>query len=1220
MKKKNIFDTDIEMVNLDTIGNLEVSYDEMSSPNPELANDVQMVMKETQVFSADDVAAAIQRNNEVLNDLGNIDETKIINADELSEIGETKIIDTVRVNELEAEDNYDETQDAPAKESDYIVSDGDYEFETEDPGEEEYETEDSEEEYESETEETVYEDDSEEEFENQDEEADNDYEFETEESDDTYESEESDDYEFETEDDEDSDIEEYEDYEFEPDEPKHKKHVKDAAVASKEKKVREAKEPKVKEVKEAKVKETKEPKAKEAKEARIKEAKANAEKEPKVKEAKGHSEKDAKVKEPKTHDKKKHAVAAAETNGPKKHKAKPQDADFEIPVQNAKKKHKNHAANADVSAASAAEAVGEEIADAVSDIEQNTEIEAFDNAKRVSNEKRNKKKNKTGFSLGIVEYSGIAIGIVLIILLVILGAKLSSNKIKKNNIQQFASIGELYSGIDSIGNEGINAIAEQKQISSITPAEDEKTEEVKEDEKEKEEEVKKDVAPISVNFSSIEKDLKIKFVNKNTGKLVTGIKFEVNAKGPKGDNFNWVDTDMDGVIYINNLQPGTYEVTVVSVDPYEFPDTATKVKVQDTVVYQVINVMDEAVDMSQVNLAQEENQAKDVDQGTELQDTVKLVDSTATPVEGKDGFVKVNKADIKDPKSYASAHEWGGFRRVDDVQIEKGATVNAVAIPEGCSVSWEGGDGIAAGNADGSITGIAAGNCTLTATIKDADENVKEQKTFNVTVTEAEPADVKVTALTINGSNEVKVGASIKLDVKVDPDNATKKEVIWSSSNDAVATVDGNGNVTGVGEGSATIKVLSTDGSNVEGSFNVNVIKDAPAVPLTLTVTGTDGKDVADSITLYPEETYQLNIRVEGYVSDGGVKIESSNNAVTVSDNGLITAAAVGTADVVISTNEKDAAGNQIVKKISVTVKDDPSKDSTKPLTYSKDGKDLQVYYKNAEGNYVEAKWADYYKYDEFYVKGDVEYKYTGWQTIDGNVYYFNENGEKVTGEQIIGGTKYHFASDGTLIKDNGSRGIDVSTYNGTIDWTAVKNSGISFVIIRCGFRGYTKGGLILDSKYQSYIQGATAAGLKVGLYLFSQATNEAEAVEEASLCVNLAQGYKISYPIFIDSEYANGAHSGRADGLDKATRTAVCKAFCETIKSAGYTPGVYASKSWLYNKLDAGQLSGYKIWLAHYTGETDYTGKYDLWQHTDKGSVNGIKGKVDLDISYLGY
>ncbi|MBQ4275721.1 MAG: glycoside hydrolase family 25 protein, partial [Lachnospiraceae bacterium] len=212
------------------------------------------------------------------------------------------------------------------------------------------------------------------------------------------------------------------------------------------------------------------------------------------------------------------------------------------------------------------------------------------------------------------------------------------------------------------------------------------------------------------------------------------------------------------------------------------------------------------------------------------------------------------------------------------------------------------------------------------------------------------------------------------------------------------------------------------------------------------------------------------------------------------------------------------------------------------------------------------------------------------------------------------------FASDGSLSMSGGSRGIDVSAYQGNIDWNQVKNSGISFVSIRCGFRGYTQGGLILDSKYESYIKGATAAGLKVGIYFFSQAKTEAEAVEEASLCVSLAKGYKISYPIFIDSEYSNGRHDGRADGLTKAQRTAVCRAFCETIKSSGYTPGIYASKSWFYNQLDVNSLNQYKIWMAHYCSQTDYKYKYDLWQHSSKGSVPGISGNVDLDNSYLGY
>ncbi len=1270
MKKKNIFDTDIEMVSLDTIGNLEVSYDEMSSPNPELASDVQMVMKETQVFSAEQVEAAIKLNDPELERLQNIEETRVINTEKVNKmsevLGETKVIDTIAVNDLEEE------SEAVASEEENTVSyidDEDSEFESEDPGDEEnFEAEAAEAE-----EEVTYEAEAEDPGEDAYEAVTEEYEEETYEAE--AEEEYDDSYEFEADDDMEAE-EEYEDsYDFESEEPKkkkrHKERMEEEAAAAASVKAKKEK-PSKKEVQ----------KAKAQKEEKIKEEKH---KEVKEKESKHHEAKAKPVKEAK--------APEANAKAVKKQNAKPHNEKVKAaPIP-------------EVDLTAPIEAV-EEVENAVEETIQNAEAPKAKPKKHegvsqatgnVAVKNAKQKKKKSGFTMGIVEYAGIAIGIALIILLVILGAKLTSNKIKKDNLKQFASIGELYSSIDGIGNEGINAIAEQKQIGSITP--EEVPEEVTE-EKEEDKEIKEDVAPVSVNFSSIEKDLKIKFINKNTQKLVTGVRFEVEAKGPKGDNFNWVDTDLDGVIYINNLQPGTYEVKVLSVDPYTFPETATKVKVQDTVVYQVINVMDEAKDMSQVNLAQEENQAKDVDQGNNLQDTVKYVDSSATPVGGQDGFVKVNKSDIKDPKTLASAFEWGGFRRVDDVQIEKGASKPVVAIPEGCTIAWDGGNGIAQGNADGSITGLAAGTCTLTATIKNADDSVKEQKSINVTVTEAAPEDVKVTAIAVNGPDTVKAGATVKFEAKITPDNASRKDVIWSSSNDAVATVDGSGNVKGVSAGSATINALSTDGSNVVGSITINVINDkvpvtgitiqgersvlpggniqltanvtpdnatdksvtwsssdpsvasvdgngrvtgvkAGSVKITavandgsnasatvditvaslkLAVLGTDGNEVSDSLALCVNETYQLTIRVEGYAADGGFNIVSSNNAVTVSSNGLLTAAAVGTADVTVTTNEKDAGGNQITKKISVTVKDDPSKDSTKALMYTKDGVDYQVYYKTSDGKYVEAKWADYYKYDEFYIKGNVEYKYTGWQTIDGNVYYFDENGNKVTGEQIIGGTKYNFASDGSLIKDSGSRGIDVSTYNGTIDWTAVKNSGISFVIIRCGFRGYTKGGLILDSKYQSYIQGATAAGLKVGLYLFSQATNEAEAVEEASLCVNLAQGYKISYPIFIDSEYANGSHTGRADGLDKATRTAVCKAFCETIKSAGYTPGVYASKSWLYNKLDAGQLSGYKIWLAHYTGETDYTGKYDIWQHTDKGKVNGIKGNVDLDISYLGY
>ena len=292
-------------------------------------------------------------------------------------------------------------------------------------------------------------------------------------------------------------------------------------------------------------------------------------------------------------------------------------------------------------------------------------------------------------------------------------------------------------------------------------------------------------------------------------------------------------------------------------------------------------------------------------------------------------------------------------------------------------------------------------------------------------------------------------------------------------------------------------------------------------------------------------------------------------------------------------------------------------KDSSTKLK-DKDGN--QLYIKNKKGEYVEATLADYYTADKFYKKlENIEYKYTGWQTIDGRTYYFDKNGNPVTGEQIIQGAKYVFGSDGALSVNSstGIMGIDVSKWNGTIDWTAVKNSGVNYVIIRCGYRGSSTGALIQDPKFKANIQGASAAGIKVGVYFFTQAVNEVEAVEEASMVLNLVKGHKLSYPIFIDVE----SSGGRADGLDRNTRTAVVNAFCRTIQNGGYAAGIYANKTWFESKMNTSALSGYKIWLAQYAAAPTYKAtRYDMWQYTSKGKVSGIKGDVDLNLSYLAY
>ena len=198
----------------------------------------------------------------------------------------------------------------------------------------------------------------------------------------------------------------------------------------------------------------------------------------------------------------------------------------------------------------------------------------------------------------------------------------------------------------------------------------------------------------------------------------------------------------------------------------------------------------------------------------------------------------------------------------------------------------------------------------------------------------------------------------------------------------------------------------------------------------------------------------------------------------------------------------------------------------------------------------------------------------------------------------------------------NSRVGIDVSKWNGGIDWDKVQNAGVEFAIIRAGYRGSVTGSLVEDPYFAANMKGAAASGVPVGVYFFTQAVNEVEAVEEASAVLQLVREYQLEYPIFIDTEGAGG--NGRADGLDAETRTLVCEAFCRTIENAGYTAGVYGSRNWYNNNLYTDRLdSDYCIWLAEYRSVPLYQGYYQMWQYTSKGSVDGISGNVDMNISY---
>ena len=227
--------------------------------------------------------------------------------------------------------------------------------------------------------------------------------------------------------------------------------------------------------------------------------------------------------------------------------------------------------------------------------------------------------------------------------------------------------------------------------------------------------------------------------------------------------------------------------------------------------------------------------------------------------------------------------------------------------------------------------------------------------------------------------------------------------------------------------------------------------------------------------------------------------------------------------------------------------------------------------------------------------------------------------------------TKYYSKYDGKTYTHNTKFdtfnkvvGIDVSMHNKTVDFNKVKADGIDFVYVRVGYTGYTKKKLSLnyDPNYQENITNALAAGLQVGVYWYSQALNEEEALQEANMLLNVIGSYNITLPVVYDYEFAGVGDDGRLDSanLSKAQMTANSLAFLNRVSQMGYTPCLYANYSFLKNRVNASQISSIaKIWLAHYNTSTDYPGDYEYWQYTSDGRVNGISGRVDMNVWYQG-
>ena len=257
------------------------------------------------------------------------------------------------------------------------------------------------------------------------------------------------------------------------------------------------------------------------------------------------------------------------------------------------------------------------------------------------------------------------------------------------------------------------------------------------------------------------------------------------------------------------------------------------------------------------------------------------------------------------------------------------------------------------------------------------------------------------------------------------------------------------------------------------------------------------------------------------------------------------------------------------------------------------------------------------------------DYGWSGW-FIDGETAGTVGQAKRIEAIRIRVTSKYY----------RSYKGIDLSKFNGnSINWDKVKASGVQFAILRIGYRGYGSGKIVPDNysteepnNNEIFLRNAREAkrvGIPIGVYFFTEAVNSAEGAEEATWVVNQlkANNISIQYPIVIDTE-DSGARpkypAGRADLLDKRTRTNAIVGFCNRVQQLGYTPMVYASRDWFYNNLEFAYLTGYDIWLAHYTGssskKSNFKYNYHIWQYTSGGSVSGISGNVDMNIGYKRY
>lgn len=248
----------------------------------------------------------------------------------------------------------------------------------------------------------------------------------------------------------------------------------------------------------------------------------------------------------------------------------------------------------------------------------------------------------------------------------------------------------------------------------------------------------------------------------------------------------------------------------------------------------------------------------------------------------------------------------------------------------------------------------------------------------------------------------------------------------------------------------------------------------------------------------------------------------------------------------------------------------------------------------------------------------------------DEHIAVINEKGKKKYYEILSSVKKndYDFEAnltreEGRLSYKDGKReavlGVDLSKYNGNVDFKKLKDAGIQFAMLRLGSRGYGSGTITLDDKFVEYAQNAAVSGIMTGAYFYSSAINETEAVEEANYIVGAVSGFNVKYPIAIDIERVSG-DSSRTEKLTNEERTKIVKTFCDTVKGYGYNPIIYSTRDMLISGLNLEELDEYDVWLADEQIPTDYPYRFSIWQYSQRGNIEGVDGDVDLDLCFVKY